>query len=115
MSPRVALMLAADLLAGKPWCLRSPGWPKARAAHLKLYPRCAVCDGRKDLEVHHVVPVSWPGGKELELASSNLLTLCGPHHLWHGHLGSWFSRNPDVREDAAAWLAKIQSRPKPPA
>jgi hypothetical protein len=67
--------------------------------------------------VHHVLPVSWPRGVAHELDPSNLITLCGPEahhcHLMVGHLGDYHSRNPNVVNDAARMLAKIESRPYP--
>ena len=33
-------------------------------------------------------------------------------HRAFGHFYSWFSYNPNVREDAAAWLEKVKNRPK---
>ena len=72
---------------------RSPKWPKVRATHLKAHPCCAVCAGRQ----------------------TNLITLCETPahncHLTYGHLLAWPSWNADVVADAAAWAAKIQSRP----
>lgn len=96
---------------------RSPKWAGVRAGHLKQFPACAACGSRKCVEVHHVVPVSWPGGKELELDPANLLTLCESKtmncHLWIGHLGDFRSRNPNAVADAAAVLAKVRGRPYP--
>ena len=94
---------------------RSPHWSAVRAAYLKKNPSCAACGCDDAVEVHHVHPVSWPGGKDLELDESNLMTLCRVHHLWVGHLGSFFSKNDDARADAAAFLAKVRARPLPPA
>lgn len=93
---------------------RDGRWAAVRQNYVKRHPTCAACGGRSEVEVHHVVPVSWPGGKELELEERNFVSLCRVHHLWVGHLGSWESRNPDVREDAATWLRKVTGRGYPP-
>jgi len=90
---------------------RSGKWPSYRAAWLKDNPRCAACGNRENVEVHHVMPVSWDPSKELE--RDNFVTLCPTHHLWIGHLGDWKSRNPDVRKDAADWADKIHARTYP--
>lgn len=96
---------------------RSSHWPAKRAEWLRAHPTCAACGGAEGLQVHHILPVSWPGGRELELSDSNLITLCTAKghncHLWIGHLGDFKSRNPDVRADAAAMLRKIKARPYP--
>jgi len=94
---------------------RSPQWPKVRAAHLAAHPACAACGTREHLNVHHVYPVSWPGGKVVELLESNLLTLCeGPGrscHFTFGHAYNWRSFNPCVREDADRFLQRVRNRP----
>jgi 5-methylcytosine-specific restriction endonuclease McrA len=104
-------------MSDRPEHQRSSHWPAARAAHLQHERECAACGGKDHLEVHHIIPFSWPGGSELELVDSNLITLCeSPSHnchLWVGHLGDYRSRNPDVRRDAAAFRAKIKARPYP--
>jgi len=92
---------------------RSPHWPEVRAQHLRQFPSCAACgcDDKKELQVHHCVPFSVD--RTLELEPGNLITLCEKHacHLMWGHLGSYRSFNVSVREDAAAWLARIKARP----
>lgn len=98
---------------------RSPLWPRVRNEHLAREPECLACGcrERKLLNVHHILPFSWPGGKELELVRNNLVTLCESPthhcHLYVGHLGDFRSRNPNVLEDAKTWRAKIESRPYP--
>lgn len=50
--------------------------------------------------------------RDAELDPANLLTLCGDScHLAFGHLFDWQSYNPAVREDSAAFLAKVRTRP----
>lgn len=74
---------------------------------------CAVCGKKKSwklsLQVHHIVPFSV--NPDLELEPSNLITLCGDHHLWVGHLGWFQSWNPNVVEDAQAMNDRIMNRP----
>lgn len=95
---------------------RSDKWPKTRAAHLKNFPACAVCGGRKKVEVHHIRPFHLH--PELELDSSNLITLCENDddgvncHLFFGHLGNFKSFNVDVVVNAADWQKKIAERPQ---
>lgn len=93
---------------------RSSKWPKVRATHLKIQPNCAVCGGTKSLEVHHMEPFHIKPEKELD--PGNLITLCEAKnngincHLAIGHLGSYKSLNPSVKEDAALWQRKINGR-----
>lgn len=90
---------------------RSGKWRKVRKAHLKKYPRCAVCGSTKKIEVHHQIPFSID--PELELDELNLITLCENKryglncHLLIGHLGSYRRFNPTVEVDAVTWKRKI--------
>lgn len=106
---------APPIVEQKPDVKRSGSWPRVRAEFLKAHPTCAACGRRDRLEVHHVEPFSRSPEKELD--PNNLITLCdgpGAHcHYMIGHLCSWKSFNPDVRADAARYLAKIQARPPP--
>lgn len=105
-----------SLLGGRRKPLRSPLWPSVRKRHLRANPRCAACGGIDDVEVHHIYPVSWPGGKDSELLTENLISLCEKRgcHLRIGHLGDYRARNPDVVADAAAMYQKVKNRPYPP-
>lgn len=88
---------------------RSGKWEMVRKQYLTNHPRCAVCNTKENLEVHHVLPYHlYP---EQELKIENLITLCSTHHLFVGHLMNWSSYNVDVRNDSAKWLRKIMSRP----
>jgi 5-methylcytosine-specific restriction endonuclease McrA len=91
---------------------RSEQWPEAREAHLKSEPKCQGCGGTDHLQVHHIQP--FHEHPELELDQANLITLCEhPAHDCHfhfGHLLDWYSSNPQVREDAAAYLEKVKDR-----
>lgn len=95
---------------------RSDKWPAVRAAHLKQFPRCAVCQGTKKLEVHHMKPFHLH--PELELDPKNLITLCENKadgvncHLLFGHLGNFKSFNANVIPDSSSWRSKIATRPK---
>src|SRR3990167_2781062 len=88
---------------------RSSQWPKVRAEFLKTHQICAVCGTKKELEVHHKIPVNIDQSKEFEI--SNLITLCDTDHFTFGHLKSWRSFNKDVKRDACIWRAKIEKRP----
>lgn len=94
---------------------RSPLWKKVRAEHLTKEPKCRVCEGIKDLTVHHVMPFHlYP---QYELDHGNLITLCETKkngincHLAIGHLGNFSSFNVNVNIDAESWQKKIRFRP----
>jgi 5-methylcytosine-specific restriction endonuclease McrA len=89
---------------------RSSKWPRVRAEHLNKNPRCAVCNGTKKLEVHHIEPYHLAPEKELD--PNNLITLCEGKkfvtcHILFGHLGSYKKINLNVREDAEIWNKKL--------
>lgn len=88
---------------------RSYGWRGVRRRFIRHNPYCAVCKTKKNLQVHHVSPFHIDPNLELEL--KNLITLCHTHHFWFGHFGSYFSYNPNVKEDANDWFHKILNRP----
>ena len=93
---------------------RSDKWPKARAAHLKQFPTCAVCGGTEKIEIHHCKPFHLH--PELELDPTNFISLCEANkdgfdcHLGIGHNGSFKAYNPNVREDAALFNKRIKER-----
>ena len=93
---------------------RSPLWSKTRNVFIKEHPICEVCGRHGTLlrpnEVHHCLPFYLH--PELELESTNLITLCREHHLLFGHYMNWKSYNINVRSDAELWLLKIINRPK---
>ena len=77
-----------------------------REAHLKVNPRCAVCNSKKKLEAHHIIPFHIQ--PDLELDRTNLITLCESRttincHLIIGHTGNYRDYNPKVIEDAKYW------------
>lgn len=90
---------------------RSGKWGTVRKNHLEKFPTCAACGSSKSLSVHHCIPVHLDESKELD--PENLITLCEVNncHRTFGHLYSWFSYNPTVREDAAKWLEKVKNKP----
>jgi|SRR5579859_4179589 len=94
---------------------RSSEWPKVRKQHLEKFPKCEVCEGIFKLNVHHKLPFHLH--PELELDSTNLITLCESDHnglnchLAIGHLGSFKSYNKNVDTDANIWNNKIKNRP----
>lgn len=88
---------------------RSSQWRKVRAEHLKQQPTCAACGRSKELQVHHIIPVSFDESKELD--PNNLITLCAsPCHFLFGHCLNYHCYNKDVRIDAARFLASVQAR-----
>lgn len=112
------LTTLGDLIRGKTdlsYPSRSSKWPSVRAEYLKTHNSCAVCNGTKSLEVHHIKPFHVK--PELELDPTNFITLCeaGTNgincHLLVGHLGNFKSVNLTVVEDAQTWNKKIAERP----
>lgn len=86
---------------------RSSRWKTIRQAHLRDEPCCVACGRSRQVDVHHVVPVSVDPDRELD--PDNLITLCSdPCHFVHGHLLDWKKSNPHVREDAARYFGRIQ-------
>lgn len=90
---------------------RNSQWSKVRNEFLKRNPYCAICKTKKSLQVHHCRPFHlFP---EEELNPNNLITLCEDKncHLRFGHLYSFKSFNPNIKEDAKVWKDKILNRP----
>lgn len=73
---------------------------KAKKLYVKEHNQCAVCGYKKNLEVHHVVPVHVD--PTLSAKSSNFITLCdyrnkGCHNVF-GHFRNFRSKwNPNIR------------------
>jgi hypothetical protein len=87
---------------------RSPLWNNIRDEHLRKYPECGACGGKKHLQVHHVEPYHLH--PELELALTNLATLCMGRlecHLTLGHGDDFRAFNPLVLHHV------IESRKEP--
>lgn len=102
--------LEALKTGGRP---RSPRWPAVRRAHLAKHPRCAACGRLSGAEVHHILPVSAPGGKAAELDPSNLLTMCDDStrscHFFLAHLLNWSAHDPDIARHAAEFRARLEA------
>jgi 5-methylcytosine-specific restriction protein A len=112
-----AVTTLKELQEGKePLHKRSSHWPTVRKNHVKNNPTCALCEGTKKLEVHHIKPFHLH--PELELDPDNLITLCEDKgngvycHLFFGHLGNYKSLNENVREDVELWRNKLKNRPE---
>lgn len=88
---------------------RSPQWRAFRNRFIADFPTCAVCGTKEDCDVHHCAPFHI--APQLELAASNLITLCTAHHFTFGHCCLWRSWNVNVRQDAAEWRRRIIGRP----
>lgn len=93
------------------WILsvRSGKWATFRKEFLVKNPSCCACGTKKNLTVHHIVPVGVDASKEL--LEENCMTLCKTCHFVFGHLHSYTSWNEDVRKDCEAHLNKVRSRP----
>lgn len=88
---------------------RAGEWRRVRKDHLAKYPACEVCGRSANVIVHHVFPVSI--APELELAESNLITLCEtPCHFMFGHFFSYHCYNKDVRTMAKRFRAQMLKR-----
>lgn len=87
---------------------RSSKWEKVRNEHLKQEPKCAICETDNEIEVHHIKPFHvYP---DLELESSNLITLCRTHHYDIAHLRDWSAYNPNIKIDCMWLNYKIRHR-----
>ena len=92
---------------------RSPYWRKVRQAYLSVHPQCEICNGTKNLTVHHIIPFHM--APDLELDPGNLITLCESSrfkrlscHQIFGHFGDWRNWNPNVVEDARVWKRRLE-------
>lgn len=88
---------------------RSSQWKKIRAQHLIKESACVACGRNRELEVHHIVPVSVDPSRELD--ENNLITLCAdPCHRVFGHFLSYHCYNKNVREMAEYYRWRMQRR-----
>ena len=87
---------------------RAGHWRVIRAAQLVKCPECEACMRVAELDVHHVIPVSFDPSKELD--PSNLMTLCPRCHIVFGHLGSFHCYNKDVRKMVAEYRKAVLGR-----
>lgn len=90
---------------------RDSRWRMVRKHHLKKHPTCEVCNSKKALRVHHIIPFYIAPDKEL--LPSNLVTLCENKkygincHLLLGHEGSFRKTNPSCKLDIMTWRLKL--------
>jgi 5-methylcytosine-specific restriction protein A len=101
-----------EKLQGKPFSVRSSKWQTVRKNFLESHKTCASCGNSNNLQVHHKKPFHIH--PELELESTNLITLCEEKgdagcHLKIGHLGDWKSYNPNVEKDAKKNLRSLKN------
>jgi hypothetical protein len=88
---------------------RASQWRTVREAHLLKEPRCAVCGRAANLEVHHIIPVSF--SPALECDPHNLITLCAsPCHIVFGHFMNYHCYNKDVRKMAHDYSKAMAKR-----
>jgi 5-methylcytosine-specific restriction endonuclease McrA len=90
---------------------RSPKWRAVERMHLQIEQRCAACDSKTRLQVHHIVP--FHEHPERELDPNNLITLCMSEnecHLLIGHGDNFKKSNPNVVADATLSLARPYAR-----
>ena len=91
---------------------RSRTWSKTRRIHLKTQPRCAVCESKSKLQVHHLIPFHIAPDQEEQ--EDNLVTLCQNKkygincHLLIGHLGNYRRFNPSCGLDITIWNMKLK-------
>jgi len=73
---------------------------KAKRLYIKDNRQCVLCGCTRNLEVHHIIPVSVC--PELACEPLNFMTLCdtGNHgcHCHFGHLGAFIRFNPRLQE-----------------
>lgn len=62
---------------------------RAMLAHRKKHPRCELTGRTKNLQVHHLIPVSV--APHLAADPDNLMTLEARAHLWFAHAGNYQS------------------------
>jgi hypothetical protein len=88
---------------------RASAWRALRAEHLKKEPECQACGRRTNLDVHHVIPVSFNPGRECD--PENLITLCSsPCHIVFGHFMCYHCYNKDVRRMVADYRRAMKHR-----
>lgn len=85
---------------------RSSKWWTTRCEHIKNNPSCIACGTKKDVQVHHIVPVSVDPSKEL--AKNNLCTLCQHCHFVFGHLHNYKNYNPEVIRDCQEHYKRVK-------
>lgn len=76
---------------------RDGHWATVRKRHLAAFPNCIAC-GREAETVHHGEPQSRSPSRELD--ETNLWSYCNRDHLLMGHLGNFYSYNPEHKQEA---------------
>lgn len=89
--------------------IRSSKWKTVRSNHLYKQTHCQACGTHKNLQVHHIIPVSIDKTKELDY--NNLITLCKTCHFVFGHFMDWNSWNTDVIKDSRVYYTKVINKP----
>lgn len=89
---------------------RSPQWSRVEKEFKITSPNCSACGTNKKIEIHHCLP--FHEHPELELTTTNLISLCRSDHFLFGHLNCWTSYNKDVKMDCEIWKQKIIQRPQ---
>lgn len=70
---------------------------KVMLRHRDANPLCEWCGRNKNIQVHHIIPVSVKPHRVAD--PSNLITLCRSHHLYVGHNGNYRTRyTPNIKE-----------------
>ena len=85
---------------------RSGKWWTVRCQHIKDNPLCIGCGTKKDVQVHHIIPVSIDPSKEL--IQNNLCTLCKYCHFVFGHLHNYKNYNPEVIRDCQEHYKRVK-------
>jgi len=86
---------------------------KAKAAHIRVHPLCAVCGGGSNIvngnrnDVHHILTVS--RRPELAATPSNLITLCRNDHFVYGHATSWRGMNTNLARSVESARGVIET------
>uniref|UniRef100_A0A6M3KT76 Homing endonuclease n=1 Tax=viral metagenome TaxID=1070528 RepID=A0A6M3KT76_9ZZZZ len=89
---------------------------KAKRAHRKLNPACALCGLKptflaRSNDVHHKIPVHVRPESACE--EKNLITLCRVHH-WHvGHIRDWKNFNIRIVSTIGALQRTFRNNAKP--
>ena len=97
-----------DRVQGKapPGAKRSGKWAGVRRRYMKAVGYCEICERKKGLEAHHIIP--FHVAPDLELHQENLMSLCRRCHLFVGHLGSWRKVNISIKSDAKYWRFRME-------
>jgi len=83
---------------------RNPKWEYIRNQYVMRNPTCKACNTIFNIEVHHIKPFHlYP---ELELDTTNFISLCRNHHFKVGHFSNWLTFNPNVIAQAKEMLIK---------